>query len=390
MHPFKFILFIFFAFILSGCSGDIPVKTLHHQNQSDAIHYINSLNPTVIHKNKTLSFAAFIKAIQNQQAIFVGENHDRYDNHLNQLAILKALHQHNPNIGIGVEWFQQPYQWVVNRYLNGSLSEKELLRKSEYYRRWQYQYAMLRPILLYAKQHKIPVIALNASVELTRKVGKSGLASLTPQERKQLPRVIHPAKGHYREKLAAIFKHHSKDKKLLENFISVQRIWDETMAMNAAKFLNQHPKHTMIVFAGNGHISDDVAIPADLKRQLDVTTTTISSGTKKEKSQANHVDYYVINEAVSLPKAGKLGVMLTHKGKQVIISMVLKGGAAEKAGLEKDDQLQAIDGKIIQDLADFKQQLNSKQANDRVKLGILRKNQNTHTPIPLSFQLILQ
>ena len=384
MYPFKFLFFIFTTLILSACSSELPIKTLDHRTQADAISYINSIKPTVISKNNTLSFDDFITAIKEQRAVFVGENHDRYDNHLTQLAILKALHQQNPAIAIGVEWFQQPYQWVLNRYLNGSLNEEQLLRKSEYYQRWQYQFAMLRPILIYAKQHKIPVIALNAPAELTRKVGRSGLASLTLQERKQLPAVIHPATEKYRKKLEMIFKLHSKDKKMLENFITVQRIWDETMAMNIATFLTQHPKHRIIVFAGNGHISDGVAIPDDLKRQLDVSTTTISSGAKQEKSQAKHVDYYVINEAVSLPKIGKMGVMLKNEHQHVIVSAVLRGSAAEKAGLQKGDQLQSIEGKIIHNLSNFKRLLNDKRANDSVKLTISRKTKL------LPIQLLLQ
>jgi len=387
MHNLKRILLSLIPLVISACSGQHAIKTLDHQNQADVINYIDNTTPTVISKNKKLTFDKFIAEITDSRAIFVGEIHNRYDNHLNQLAILKALHQQNSNIAIGVEWFQQPYQWVVNRYLNGSINEAQLLKKSEYYRRWQYPYAMLRPILIYAKQHKIPVIALNAPVELTRKVGKSGLTSLTPKQRKQLPTVIHPPEKNYRNKLESIFKEHSKSEKMLENFITVQRIWDETMAMNTAKFLKKHPKHHIIIFAGNGHISDNVGIPADLRRQLNVKTRTISSGTKQEKLQANSVDYYVINEAVSLPKLGKMGVMLKTEDQYVLISAVLKGSAAEKAGIEKGDRLQSIDGKMVHNMTDFKLQLNGKRANDTVMLQILRKS---HQPQLLPIKLILQ
>ena len=103
MHKPKLILFILISSILSACSGQQPVKILDHKSQADAINYINIAKPIVIHKNKKLSFDAFITEISNKRAVFVGEIHDRYDNHLNQLSILKALHQQNPNIGIGVE-----------------------------------------------------------------------------------------------------------------------------------------------------------------------------------------------------------------------------------------------------------------------------------------------
>ncbi len=387
MRLINFVFLFLIPLLLLGCSIEPPVKTLNHKNQLDVIRYVDTLTPWVVKKDSKLTFDAFINELADTPAVFVGEQHDRYDNHLIQFKILKALHQRNPNIAIGLEWFQQPYQWVLNRYLNGTLSEKQLLEKSEYYKRWQYRYAMLRPIMLYAKQQHIPIIALNAPVEVTRKVGKSGLGSLTPKERRQLPKTIHPASKTYRKRLEAIFKEHSKDKKMLENFITVQRIWDETMAMNAHSFLASHPSHQIIVFAGNGHISDHVGIPADLKRYSPIQTATISSGTQKSQSKMGLVDYFVITQPVSLPKVGRLGVILKSKNKHVVISLVSKDSAAEKAGLQKGDQFQAINGIPIHKMIDFKQLLESKKPNDRISLKVLRKTDKLQT---LSIPLVLQ
>ena len=378
------------ALLISACSGQQPVKPkiLDHRNQHDVINYLSSIQLKAINKHKNLSFNQLIDTTLQSRAVFVGETHDRYDNHLTQLAVLKALHHKHPNIAIGVEWFQQPYQWVVNRYLNGSFTEKQLLEKSEYYKRWYYRYDMLRPILLYAKQNRIPVIALNAPVELTKKISKSGISSLNPHERKQLPQNIHPPEKAYRKKLEDVFKHHVTDKKRLENFITVQRVWDETMAMNTAKFLKQHPKHKIIVFAGNGHISDGVGIPADLKRQRNVKTITISSGSNEEKDSANSVDYFVINEASSLPKSGRMGVMLESKNNQVLIKVLSKDGAAEKAGLKKGDQLISINQQPIHSLTDFKLLLANKKPNEHISLKILRVGEEKRQELSMYLTLI--
>ncbi len=376
MYTLRLTIITLFTLLLSACSNQhtIKPKTLNHQNQEDVINYLSSIHLKAIGKDKTYSFDEFIDKIIQSRAIFVGETHDRYDNHLVQFAVLKALYQKNPNIAIGVEWFQQPYQWVVNRYLNGTINEKQLLKKSEYYKRWQYRYAMLRPILIYSKQHKIPVIALNAPSELTKKVGKSGLSSLSHQERQQLPKIIHPPTKAYRKRLEKIFKQHITDKKRLENFITVQRIWDETMAMNAAKFLKKHPQHKIIVFAGNGHISNNVSIPSDIKHYLTTTTVTISSGNSKEKPEPNTVDYFVINEAVSLPKSGRMGIMLGAKDNHVFIKGLIKESAAEKAGLQKNDQIIGINGKQINNLTDLKQILDKTKPKEQINLKVFRAN----------------
>ena len=75
-------------------------ETVTHTGLADALAYVEK-HPLATSLSETLA--------QNR-VVFVGEMHDRYDHHLNQLAVLQALHQKNPNIAIGVEWFQQPFQ----------------------------------------------------------------------------------------------------------------------------------------------------------------------------------------------------------------------------------------------------------------------------------------
>ena len=385
MHTFKYLLFLFAAVGLYACSSQPNISVVNHKNQADVLKYIDGLQPRVISRHGAISFAAFLSQLDDKQAIFVGEQHDRYDNHLNQLMILKAVHKRYPKVAIGVEWFQQPYQWVLNRYLNGRFSEKQLLEKSEYYKRWSYRYAMLRPILRYAKQYKIPVIALNAPAELTQKVGKSGLSQLNQAERQQLPRIIHPPEKAYRKKLEKIFAKHSKDKKFLENFISVQRIWDETMAMNAAKFLQSHPDYKLLIFAGNGHIDPQAGIPLDLKRRLPkINNITISSGTKQEKRHHATIDYFVISRAVALPKLGKIGILLKEKNHYITVLDVMDKSAGKKAGLKKGDKIIKINHHLIKTMMDFKLLLSNKKPHDSLQLDILRNGR------PLKLTVVLQ
>ena len=82
----------------------------------------------------------------------------------------------------------------------------------------------------YAKANHLPVIALNAPVELTRKVSKGGLEALTTAERAQLPAVIHPPIRLIGSSCRRFLRRILKDKQQFENFLLVQRIWEETMA----------------------------------------------------------------------------------------------------------------------------------------------------------------
>ncbi len=124
----------------------VMAAPVEHANLADALAYVGK-HPIA---------APLLDSLDKNRVVFVGEAHDRYDHHLNQLAVLQALHQRNPNIAMGVEWFQQPFQVAVNDFLAGKISEAELLRRTEYFERWGYDYRQLRPIMEYAKANHIP------------------------------------------------------------------------------------------------------------------------------------------------------------------------------------------------------------------------------------------
>jgi len=56
------------------------------------------------------------------QVVYVGETHNRYADHLLQGAVLASFVDQGKPVAIGVEWFQRPFQSVVNRYIAGEIS----------------------------------------------------------------------------------------------------------------------------------------------------------------------------------------------------------------------------------------------------------------------------
>jgi len=354
----------------------LPAETLPDTGLEDALAYV---------EQQPLA-APVLAALPQNRVVFVGEIHDRYDHHLNQLAVLQALHQKNPNIAIGVEWFQQPFQGVVNDFLAGKIDETALLRQSEYYERWGYDFRQLSPILAYAKANRLPILALNAPVELTRKVSKGGLEALTAAERAQLPAVIHPPAAAYRQQLQKIFAAHSDDKQQFENFLLVQRIWEETMAQNAVQYLDKHPQHQMVVFAGIGHISNDAGIPADVARHMPrATLLTLGSGDAKALPP-DTVDYVLASQPLLLAPLGKLGVLLDTQDTGLHISALDKNSAAGKAGLQQGDRLARVDNQALHTMTDLKLALAQRQVGDAVQVSVERGGEKA----PLAYTVVLQ
>jgi uncharacterized iron-regulated protein len=100
--------------------------------------------------------AAIIPQLAESRVVFVGESHTDYAHHLNQLAIIQGLHERRPDLAIGMEYFQQPFQEYLDEYGAGKLTETGLLAKTQYFKRWGYDFHLYEPILKYASTVMAP------------------------------------------------------------------------------------------------------------------------------------------------------------------------------------------------------------------------------------------
>lgn len=308
-----------------------------------------------------------------KRVVFVGEAHDRYDNHLNQLQVITRLHELDPNIAIGVEYFQQPFQKQVDDYIEGKIQENEFLRATEYYQRWGYDYRLYAPIFRYAREQHIPVRALNVPTALVSAVAKVGIAGLSGNDRAYLPHEIEPADEDYRNRLRNAFEGHAGMKPdAFSHFVEAQLVWDEGMAESAAAYLNANPGRRMVILCGAGHVEFGSGIPQRLERRVKLTEAIVlSSGQDLEPHIA---DYFLLSKQQDLPPAGVLGVNLEKKGGEYRIASLAPGGAGEKDGLRKGDILVAIDGQAIQSIADVHLALWDKKPGDRVHVKVRRRH----------------
>lgn len=316
------------------------------------------------------SLDRIITQLATKRVVFIGEFHDRYDHHLNQLAVIKGLYAADPNLAIGVEYLQQPFQSKVDDFIAGRINEQEFLRTAEYYQGWGYDYRLYAPIFRFARDNKIPLRALNVPKTMAQQVGKGGLASLSPEQRAYLPKDIPPADDAYKARLRASFEGHSAKAKPsdFEHFVEAQVTWDEGMATAASKYLNDNPTKRMVILAGSGHISYGSGIPKRVARQTGAAyAIVLSSG---EEIEAGMADYLLLTPKQSLPPSGTLGITMEDKDGEVRIKTLSPGGAAEKAGLKKANVLVEIDGQALKSTADLRLALWDKKPGDKVKVGL--------------------
>lgn len=363
--------------LMTGCGQRHAGSTiLPHSTQTDVLTYLDDYQPSVRHAGQTITFDELADELRASRVIYIGERHDRYEHHLNQLALLRALHQRHPDLSIGVEWFQQPFQPVIDQYLAGDISEAQMLADTQYLDRWGYDYRMLRPILEFAKTENIPVIALNADVAITRKIGQSGLASLSESERAQLPATITPPPAEEMAMLKEIFSHHPEaSSEDLTNFITVQRVWDLTMANAIVDHLKPHPNRKMVVYAGDGHLSKGRAIPAEVSLLEPTWPSTVVQSWIEMEDNHRGADYVVVSQAKQLPPIGKLGVWLENGDGGVLIKQVVENSAASEAGVQDGDLVTALEGQSVATSAELKIGLARYVPNDKIMLLIERNGE---------------
>ena len=325
----------------------------------------------VVKLQQTDSLAETMEQINAARVVLVGETHTRWDHHLVQLEILKLLYQKSPRLAIGVEWFQQPFQEYLDAYVAGEISEQEMLRLTGYYERWRYDYRLYRPILQYAREHHIPVIALNASRELSAAVSKTGFDDLPAELKEQLPASYDWSDKDYEQRLREVFDLHPDNYGDFAQFHRGQLTWDESMAERAARYLQENPDSRLLVLAGSGHIAYGSGIPNRIKRRIDVEQFSILVSEDYLPISENIADFLVLSPAQSLQPVGLIGAILQTQGKLLVIKDFSDNSAIKDAGLLKGTVIIKVDDKKVESLADFKSAVIDKKAGDRVDLFYL-------------------
>lgn len=238
---------------------------------------------------RVLSESKFYRRLERSQAICFGEVHTSAPDHYAQSRALRALtkklaHKRHsrhrgcggPEFAVGFEMFQRPFQAALDGYVAGTLSEAELIEQSQYNARWGYDFGFYRPLLERARALDLAALALNARTELTRKIGRTGLASLTPEEQAELPELDldDPEHKAFIYSLFGVIPGHGEPA-FLTNLYAAQTTWDETMAETASDWLTESGDDSQImVVAGLVHCHQS-AIPRRITRRTGIPTLAV-------------------------------------------------------------------------------------------------------------------
>ncbi len=273
----KQLLFILFLFVtLSSLAQDKPAYLIY-----DA-------------KGKRCSFENMIKNLKDKEVVLFGELHDDPIAHWMELEVTKALLTSRA-LMLGAEMIEADNQDALNAYLSDSISQKGLDTLARLWKNYRTDY---KPLVDFAKEHKLPFIATNIPRRYASMVNKKGfeaLDSLTTKEKSwiaPLPIAFDPELPMYKKILQMMGDHGSP------SLVKSQAIKDATMAYFIVK--NQKPNTIFLHYNGSYHSDYYEGIVWYLRRKNPtlkcgtISTVIQEDVTRLEKENKGKADFIIV------------------------------------------------------------------------------------------------
>jgi uncharacterized iron-regulated protein len=292
------------------------------------------------------------------RVIFIGELHTHAAQHEHQLKIIKSLWQANPKLTIGLELFERDRQGFLDRWMAGDIPEddfkREILQNDFNHATLDVYY----PLLAWAREKKVPLMALNAPRTITSQIAKFGPGSLEDQQRGRIAAEIEPGPPEYQTRVLAAFGHHQVATDP-DNFFFAQVTWDETMAESLASYLTSPAGagRQVVVIAGNQHVYHGYGVPGRLMRRLPVSQRLLLMmvSTENETLGPKAGDYVWITAPEQQKERARLGIGLERSEGGLVVTKVLEGSEAERVGLAVGDRILTMDGAAVTSPMDLHQ-----------------------------------
>lgn len=352
-------------------------------------------------RGQEIDMPTLVRQNLDKDVFIIGEFHDSYACHLRQKEFIEALAKETPRLLVGFEFFNRDDDPFLDLYLNGNISEAELLEKTGWYQRGAMNFGYTRLVLETVRKLKLKAVGLNVPREMVSRVAKRGWAGLSAAERTLFPGAerSHPEHEYFIRSTLGEFA--VQVPLWFRNVYAAQKCWDTVMAesMRLALARPEFRGRKGIIIAGSAHVAYGLGIPwryrlrdkrAKILTLVPVTVTAKKAETSEEenpmvKALAGQLKpaalfargladaVFAIN-AEEKPYFAEAG--FSGKGNAeglYVVERVGKGTPAEKCGLKKGDFILAVDGVPFKSLSGLRLLLSQKNWDDPLQLDIRKK-----------------
>ncbi len=260
----------------------------------------------VDHDLKALDLAQVVRELQDADVVFIGEFHGNQASHLLQMKMLAGLHFENRKAGretvLSLEMFNRDQQAILDDYLSNKIGERYLMEETPTWKNYAGSY---RPLIEYAKQHELSVVAANAAADAIRCIGRFGesyLDRLAVKERQFLALNPFIDIADYEEKFFGLMgsSGHMPKNAMRRSYLA-QLARDNTMAESIDKALKKQPGAQVVHLNGSFHSEGHLGtVGAFQKRQPALKLVVITPVRREDVPSLQSAErqddyYYVIN-----------------------------------------------------------------------------------------------
>jgi uncharacterized iron-regulated protein len=267
------------------------------------------------HRGRSRSFAEVLEAMDEADAVLVGETHDDAVGHGVEAELLVRAAQRMGVVGQGVatrrpvvlsmEMFERDVQYILDEYLAGLITEDQFKKSARPWDRYDTDY---RSMVEFARAHGIRVVAANAPrryVNRVSRLGPAALDDLSESARAFLPPLPFPGPSEaYAARWNALMAEMSAPRPGSDtvtattdtvaatadtdpatpapaavpgparaapaghgvgNALYAQALWDAAMGHAVAAALDSQPGALVVHYAGSFHVSRDLGIPERIR-----------------------------------------------------------------------------------------------------------------------------
>jgi uncharacterized iron-regulated protein len=306
-----------------------------------------------------MSFDGMMDMVAGARLVCVGESHDSLRAHQVQLQVIRELERRFPGrVALGMEMFRQAQQQVLDRWTRGELGELDFLEATDWHNTWSMDFGYYRPILEFARERHIDVVALNPPQELQDAVRRSGIEALPDDLRRRLPEIGVPD-PYQQALLQAVYGGHLPTPGAFDAFFRVQLLWEESMAESIVAYLQsaRGAGKVMVALTGTGHVEYGLGVPKKVLRRMPLPYVIIAP-TEIEMPPGKQMPDVELPDIPLLPadfvwwipyedleaSAVHLGVGVGQRGGVLVVGSVAEDSPAARAGILAGDEITSFAG----------------------------------------------
>ncbi len=318
--------------------------------------------------------------------VLFGETHTNIEVHRAQLRLIRALRDRGRSVMIGLEMYPVTEQEHLDRWSRGFLTEEGFVEVSEWYRSWGYHWGYYRDIFLYAREHRIPMHAINVPAETVSAVREKGYDGLSEEEAAHVPEQVDTDSADHMRLFKAFFEeaefHNEMSDEAWQSMLDAQCLWDAAMSRNALRALeaSEAERPVMVVLVGSGHLVYDLGLQRQARQWYDGPIATVipepvtdDDHDRPKSLQASYADFLwgIPEEQAPLsPWFGASTRLADDERRQVVF--VASDSVAERAGIQVGDVVLSVGGQTIGDKKQMNTALSSLEWGDSVALQVQR------------------